>query len=79
MITRGKFEAVLSVMVTGLADKIRVESGLSEDDAIESLYASQLYAALENEKTKVWHYSVSLLYDIYKAEMATGKLEFPDY
>lgn len=79
MITKGQFEAVLSVIVTGLADKIRVESGLRENDAIEKLYASALYAALEDEKTKVWHYSVSLLYDLYKAEMATGRLELPDY
>ena len=79
MITKKQFEAVLSVIVAGLAAKIVAESGLRENDAIEKLYASELYAALEDEKTKVWHYSVPMLYELYKAEIATGKLKFPDY
>ena len=79
MITKKKFEAVLSVIVAELADKIMTESDLDDNDAMETLYASALYAALENEKTKVWHYSVPMLYDLYKTEVATGRLELPDH
>ena len=77
--TKKKFEVLLSVIVTGLADMIMAESGLDENDVMEKLYASALYAVLEDKKTKVWHYSVPMLYELYKAEMETGKLELPDY
>jgi len=75
--TKKKFGAVLPVIVAGLADKIVAEEGLRVNDAMDRLYASALYAALEDEKTKVWYYSVPMLYDLYKTEIATGKLEFP--
>lgn len=72
------FELVLQTIATGLVDKIISESGLSEDIAMEKLYASKLYAMLEKEDTKVWHFSVSMLYELYKKERDTGNLIFPE-
>jgi len=77
-VERGKFAAILPVIVSGLTKKIIEEKGISEDEAFEKLYNSKLYAMLENEKTKVWYYSVPLLYDLYESEMTTGVLELPD-
>ena len=73
------FGIVLQVISTGLVEKIITETGLSEDAALENLYSSALYSALEKEETKVWHYSVTMLYKLYKEEIATGKLTLPDY
>ena len=74
-----KFAAVLPVIVGGLTNKIFEETHVGEDEAFEILYNSELYAALENEATKIWHYSVHRLFDLYQDEINTGKLELPDY
>jgi hypothetical protein len=72
-----KFAIVLQVVSTGLIGKIMTDTELNEDAAMESLYSSALYSVLEKEETKVWHYSVPMLYDLYKEETATGKFTFP--
>ena len=77
-VDKGKFAAILPVIISGLTKKIIEETGVNEDEAFENLYKSKLYAALENEKTKVWYYSVPLLYDLYNNEITTGELELPD-
>jgi len=72
-----KFNAVLLVVSMALLNKIITETSQSEDEAIDKLYSSALYAALEREETKVWHYSVPMLYEIYNLEITTGNLVFP--
>jgi len=74
-----QFAAILPVLIGGLVNEIITETHIDEDTAFEKLYGSELYAALENEKTKVWTYSVSKLFDLYQEEMNTGKMELPDY
>jgi len=76
---KNKFEIVLQTISTGLVGKIISDSGLNEDVAIERLYSSELYSALEREETKVWHYSVPMLYELYKQEITTGRLTLPEY
>jgi len=72
-------ESVLPVVVASLVDMIITQDSLSEDIVLHKLYSSSLYAALENEETKVWHYSVAKLYELYQEEIKTGKLELPGY
>ena len=74
-----KYAAILPLIVGGLTSKIVEETGVSEDEAFEKLYNSELYAFLENEETKVWYYSVPMLYDLYYEEITTGKLVLPEY
>jgi hypothetical protein len=69
------FEMVLQTVSAALVEKIALE----EDQAMEGLYTSKLYAELENENTKVWHYSVPLLYELWQQETATGELILPEY
>jgi hypothetical protein len=73
------FELVLQTISTGLVEKIITETGLDEDSAMEKLYSSLLYSALEKEETKVWHYSVSKLYELWENETKTGQLVLPEY
>lgn len=74
-----KFNAIFPIITADLADRISIEDNLSEDETIEQLYATQLYAELEKEQTKVWQYSTEKLYELYKSEKLTGKLELPEY
>jgi len=75
----GKFELVLQTISTGLVEKIIAETGLDEDSAMEMLYSSLLYSFLEKEETKVWHYSVYKLYELWENETKTGQLVLPEY
>ena len=74
-----KFELVLQTISTGLVAKIIEETGLDEDAAMEKLYSSALYSALEQENTKVWHYSVPKLYELLENENKTGQLVLPEF
>ena len=76
---KNKFAAILPILVGGLVNKIIEETGIGENEAFEKLYNSELYAALENEKTKVWTYSVPMLFDLYNEEITTGELKLPEY
>lgn len=74
----GKFSAILPLIVAAVTDKIATEYHLDENAAIEKLYSTQLYSCLEDEKTKMWHYSADKIFDLYKSETETGKLELPE-
>ena len=76
---KDKFAALMPVIVGGLVNKIIEETQISEDEAFEKLYNSELYTALENEETKVWTYSVPKLYDLYQKEIDSGSLILPEY
>ncbi len=74
-----KFASILPIITGGLINKIVKEMNIGDDEAFSELYSSKLYAALENENTKVWTYSVPKLFELYKNEINSGKLELPEY
>jgi len=74
-----KFSAIFPVTIGGLVNKIIEETQLGDEEVFDKLYNSKLYTELENEKTKLWTYSAEMLYEIYKKEADTGKLELPDF
>lgn len=65
-------EELICLIVDGLLVKIQEEEGLTMLQARISLYSAKLYSELMDEKTKVWHLSVSQLYGIYQNEIETG-------
>ena len=73
-----EFDGILPVIVSGLAQKITVAESLDEEAVLSKLYASRLYALLEQEDTGAWQFSVSYLYEKYKEEIETGQITFPD-
>ena len=73
------FATIMPVLISGLVNKIIDETGICEDEAFKLLYNSKLYKALEREATKVWTYSVPMLFDLYTEEMITGNLVLPEY
>ncbi len=74
-----KFASILPIITGALINKIVEEMNIGDDEAFSELYSSKLYAALENENTKVWTYSVPKLFELYKNEIYSGKLELPEY
>lgn len=73
-----RFTAIMPYIVTDLISMIMEKMKLSADEAINKLYSSELYALLEDEETKVWHYSTDMLFVLFEQELSTGKIEFPD-
>ncbi len=76
--TQEQFSTMMPTISADLVAMITKKQDVSEDDAIRQLYASKLYAALEQEETKVWQYSTNMLYALYEQERNTGKIRFPD-
>jgi len=72
-----QFELVLQTIAIGLVGRIMADAALDEDSAMEKLYSSELYSVLEKEETKVWHYSVPKLFELWENEMKTGRLVLP--
>ena len=73
-----KFVAMMPYISADLIYMIVNKQGISEEEAIKKLYASKLYATLENEETKVWQYSTQMLYALLEQEEKNGDIQFPD-
>jgi hypothetical protein len=57
---------------------IEKNNGRDFRQSVKLLYNSQLFEDLDDEKTKIWHFSDILLYDLLQQELTTGKIEYPD-
>lgn len=75
---QNQFVAIMSYICADLVRMIAERQGISEQNALTKLYASKLYAMLEQEDTKVWQYSTHMLYALFDCEEKTGELVFPD-
>lgn len=75
---RENFVAMMPYISADLIYMIVNKQGISEEEAIKKLYASKLYATLENEETKVWQYSTQMLYALLEQEEKNGDIQFPD-
>lgn len=73
-----QFAAMMPYISADLVVMIAEKKNISHEEAIKKLYASQLYATLEKEDTKVWQYSTQMLYSLFKQEEQTGMICFPD-
>lgn len=70
--------SVIAMITPGIVNKLMEARHLSLEEASDLLYNSQLYKALENEKTKVWRLGYPILYDLLEEELTTGKIAFPE-
>lgn len=73
-----QFIAIMPYISADLADMISAKQKIPEEEAIKKLYASKLYADLEQEAMKVWHYSTLMLYSLFEQEQNTGAIQYPD-
>ena len=73
-----QFDAIMPYISSDLVAMISEKQNISAEEAIEKLYNSKLYAALEIEETKVWQYSTQMLYSLFEQEIMFGSIQFPD-
>ncbi len=71
-------KAMLEFIVPRLVRLIIEKQNVSETEALNVLYRSELYRQLERDETKLWHLSVPTLYDMWKEESETGKITYPE-
>jgi len=69
---------VLAMITPGIINLLMENRKLSLEEASALIYNSQLYKALEDEKTKVWRLGYPLLYDLLDEELTTGKITYPE-
>ena len=68
-----EFEGLLYIITTNVVSLIMQKTSWDEDEAMERFVRSKVYAQLENEQTKVWHYSAVMLAQLFDDERS-GKL-----
>ena len=69
---------VIAMILPGIAEMLMKNRDLSLKEAYDLLYNSQLYKAMEDEKTKVWRLGYPILYDLLEEELATGSITWPE-
>ena len=72
------FEAIVTLLVPQVIDLIVKNYSLDEISATKAFYESKLYSVLEEEDTKVWHFSPLTLFCLCDEEKRTGKITFPE-
>ena len=73
-----KFTAVMGVLVEQVVHLITENYAYDELTASNAFYNSEVYALLEQEETKLWHFSPLTLFNMYDEEKKTGNFEIPE-
>ncbi len=73
-----KFSAMLILLVPAVVELIIKQYGISETEATEHFYNSRVYELLEDESTKLWHFSPLTLFQMFDEEQKTGSFTFPE-
>ena len=70
--------SVIAMITPGIINLLMENRGQTIEEASGTLYNSELYKALEDERTKVWRLSYPLLYDLLIEELDTGQITYPE-
>lgn len=73
-----KFGAVMGILVPQVIRLITENYAYDEMTATNEFYSSNLYALLEQEDTKLWHFSPLTLFNMFDEEKRTGSFTFPE-
>ena len=73
-----KFETIRAVITPEVINLISDKHNMNEIAATTAFYKSHVYELLEDEGTKIWHFSPLTLYNMYNDEITTGKINFPE-
>lgn len=73
-----KFEAILILLVPQVVQLICENYLLDEMVASREFYESRVYSLLEQEDTKLWHFSPLTLFNMYDEEKKTGNFVIPE-
>lgn len=73
-----KFEAILTLLVPQVINLICENYPLDEMAASKEFYESKVYSLLEQENTKLWHFSPLTLFNMFDEERITGDFQMPE-
>ena len=71
-------KTMLEFIIPRLIWMMMEKQNLTESEALNQLYGSDLYRQLECEETKLWHLSVPTLYNLWLEEKETGTITYPE-
>ena len=73
-----KFDAFLPLLVPLVVLLFCENYPVDELMASKEFYESKVYSLLEQEDTKLWHFSPLTLFNMYDEEKKTGNFEIPE-
>lgn len=73
-----KFSAIMGLIVPEVVRLITENYPYDEVTASRKFYRSQVYASMEQEETKLWHFSPLTLYNMFDEEQKNGSFTFPE-
>jgi len=76
--TQEKLSALFTILNPSIVQLIVENKNYTNIDAIKIFYNSELYAMMENEKSKLWHLSPLTLYELFDEELSTGTINYPE-
>ena len=76
--TSEKLSALLVILNPAIIQLVMEKRKLTNIEAIKLFYSSALYTMLENEKSKLWHLSPLVLYELFEEELVTGSINYPE-
>jgi len=73
-----RFEALLILLVPQVIQLITEHYSYDEMTASKEFYRSEVYSILEQEDTKLWHFSPLTLFHMFDEEKKTGAFVIPE-
>ena len=73
-----KFSAIIGLIVPKVIYLITKNYPYDDVIATEEFYNSRVYELLEQEETKLWHFSPLTLFNMFDEEKKTGMFSFPE-
>ena len=73
-----KFSAIIALIVPEVVHLITENYPCDEVGATQEFYRTQVYALLEQEETKLWHFSPLTLFNMFEEEKKTGTFSVPE-
>lgn len=73
-----KFEAMLTLLIPQVIHLITENYPYDELTASREFYESEVYSFLEQEDTKLWHFSPLTLFNMFDEEKKSGTFTFPE-
>lgn len=73
-----RFKSLLILIVPQVIDLITENYSCDEITASKEFYRSEVYSILEQEDTKLWHFSPLTLFHMFDEEKKTGTFVIPE-
>lgn len=67
-------QAMMNDMVRELVTLLMEDRGMQMEEALDTVFNSDTYARVTEEKTKLYFQSPRYVYDFLKTELLTGKM-----